>query len=74
VASSNAPSARAINAAKTIAKKSGGGSAGMLPHDAGLAFRPYEKHGGETFAVGGGPASANALRLAHQIEPRSGAV
>ena len=74
VASSNAPSARALNTAKTIAKKSGGGSAGMLPHDAGLAFRHYEKHGGEPFAVGGGPASANSVRLTHQIEPRSATV
>ena len=46
--------------------KSGGGAAGGLPHDAGLMFRHLERGAGESFAVGGGPASARALQLARK--------
>jgi hypothetical protein len=59
---------RAIHTAKAIAK-SGGGSAGMLPHPASIAFRHLEKRGdAESFAVGG-PASARALQLARVTRP-----
>jgi hypothetical protein len=69
VAKNNAPSARAIDAAKRLAK-SGGGSAGMLPHPAGIAFRHLEKRGeAVSFAVGGSPASAHALQLARCNNP-----
>jgi hypothetical protein len=55
------PSGRAISVAKRVAK-SGGGAAGGLSPDVGLMFRHLERGGGERFAVGSGPASANALR------------
>ena len=56
---------RAISAAKRIAK-AGGGSAGMMPHPAGIAFRHLEKRGDAVSLAVGGPATARALQLARR--------